>query len=456
VLQTYGDGGDLTSNSPYADTAALVAEMNSLSGCPVKFAVPTAQELSESSTFISYAIQIVDDVIPASQVVEISEFNIDGEEVESDITSITPCITGFDRISDILESFKLQNGLNLASIEGELQNIRFRTEDLVEQTEFDTEGINWQPLCVDGVQWYFADNATFEFGSPSVDDIETIYKQGDDGGITTVRPTGTTITQGYCPVSSPTNVSSAPSFSGITIDTSTPDSSVGGGFFTGINIVGTITITLTSGKVLTYTTDGSTARVTTLQDFSDVFNTHVSAFTSTVFNNDTLVLEEATISSAAIQEIEISNDDGSQVSTYTTFSLAAPSFDNFDLIRRILANAKNELEITNRDYAVLRNVATTVTTSVIDFSNVGVFGNLDDAVGAIITVKNGTLYSVIQPGAATNNPVTLGVPVSSGATVHIGKTPVYPLQDEVEIEKWRGATLSGTSDIIVQFYKYKI
>jgi len=447
VLQTYGDGGDLSSNSPYADIAALVSEMNSLSGCPVKFAVPTAQELSESSIFISYAIQIVDDVIPASQVVEISEFNIDGEEVESDITLITPCITGFDRIAEEIEKLKMEQTTNTVSTNQFLQQ-------LVLQTEFDSENINWQPMCVDGVQWYFADTATFEFGSPSVDDKETIYKQGDDGSYTTTRPTGTTITQGYCSVG---EVTSAPNFSGITFDSSIPSSIVGSGFFATLpNIVGTIVFTLNSGKVLTYTTDTLTARVQNLQDFCDVFNTHVSAFTCNIINGTELVIEEARISPSSITEILITNNDGSEASTYNTFTLTSSELDNLDLIRRDLQDVKNEVQILSKDYSILRNVATTVTTTIIDFTDVVTFGNIDDAVGAIITVKNGTLYSVIQPGATTNNPVTLGVPVTSGAVIHIGKTPLYPLQDEFEIEKWKGVTDAGTADIIVQFYKYKI
>jgi hypothetical protein len=453
VLQNYSDGGDLTNNSPYVDISALVNEMNNLSGIPFQFAVPTAKDLEDIN--YPFAIEVIEGTLTPDLFSSIDQFDLDGETPDEDtLVTFTPCITGFDRIAELLEDLKGQNTAQLTNILTEIQNSNVILESIREQTEFDTENINWQPMCVDGVQWYFADTATFEFGSPSVDDKETIYKQGDDGSYTTIRPTGTTITQGYCSVG---EVTSAPNFSGIVFDSSSPNSTVGSGFFATLpNIIGTIVFTLNSGKVLTYTTDGLTARVQNLQDFCDVFNTHVSAFTCNIINGTELVIEEARISPSSITEILITNDDDSETSTYNTFTLTSSELDNLDLIRRDLQDVKNEVQILSKDYSVLRNVATTVTTSVIDFTDVATFGNIDDAVGAIITVKNGTLYSVIQPGVASNNPVTLGVPVTSGATVHIGKTPIYSLQDEEEVIKWKGATDSGTADIIVQFYKYKI
>ena len=448
VQQTFSDGGAIAGGTnPYPTKADLINVLNALPGCPVTFADPTPFELSQSLIFIEYAIEIQDGTVPASQVIEMSEFTIDGEDVLSDISSVTPCITGFDRISEEVAKLSQTGGNQNIAILNELQTIR-------DHTEFDTETISWQPMCVDGVQWYFADSAIYEFGQTSVDNSEPVYKQGDNGPITSTRPTGTVFEYGSC---SAVNVRSIPSYSGITFDSDSPDVSLGGGFFGALPaVLGGITFTLTSGKVISFFTDGSTTRVQTLQDFCDIFNTHVSAFSCNVASGTTLVIEEAKISPSSIAQIVIVNDDGSSSSTYTTFSLASPDFDNLDLIRRDLQDTRNEIQILSRECSILRNVATTVTTTVVDFSDTVIFGNIDDVVGAIITVKNGTLYSVIQPGTTVNDPVTLGVPVSSGASVHIGKTPEYLSQDENEVLQWKGATDSGTADIIVQFYKYKI
>ncbi len=64
--------------------------------------------------------------------------------------------------------------------------------------EIDQESIDWQPICVDGVQYYFADNYNFDNSLSTRTFQPTLYKLGDNGVITTTRPTGTFI-QGYCP-----------------------------------------------------------------------------------------------------------------------------------------------------------------------------------------------------------------------------------------------------------------
>ena len=64
--------------------------------------------------------------------------------------------------------------------------------------EIDQESVDWNPICVNGVQYYFADNYNFNNVLSTRTFQPTLYKLGDNGAITTTRPTGTFI-QGYCP-----------------------------------------------------------------------------------------------------------------------------------------------------------------------------------------------------------------------------------------------------------------
>jgi len=76
-------------------------------------------------------------------------------------------------------------------------------EPCADADEIDLLHTNWLPICVDGVQWYVADKYTYN----NITGIEGIpvkvYKQGANGAIVTVAPTGTVIADGICAISQP-------------------------------------------------------------------------------------------------------------------------------------------------------------------------------------------------------------------------------------------------------------
>jgi hypothetical protein len=126
ALQSYSDGGDLTNNSPYADINALVNEMNNLSSIPFQFAAPTTKDLQAIN--YPFAIEVIEGTLTPDLFSSIDQFDLDGETPDEDtLITFTPCITGFDRISDTVESFKIQNDFRLVAIQSELQNIALNT-----------------------------------------------------------------------------------------------------------------------------------------------------------------------------------------------------------------------------------------------------------------------------------------------------------------------------------------
>ena len=73
-------------------------------------------------------------------------------------------------------------------------------EPCADADEIDLLHTNWLTICVDGVQWYVADKYTYN----NITGLEGIpvkvYKQGANGAIVTVAPTGTVIADGICQV----------------------------------------------------------------------------------------------------------------------------------------------------------------------------------------------------------------------------------------------------------------
>lgn len=74
---------------------------------------------------------------------------------------------------------------------------------LVEVCNFPTPSIeldllktNWLPICVNGSQWYVAEQSTIN-NSTGAETLVKIYKQGANGSISTSTPVGT-IVEGYC------------------------------------------------------------------------------------------------------------------------------------------------------------------------------------------------------------------------------------------------------------------
>ena len=63
--------------------------------------------------------------------------------------------------------------------------------------ENDLVRTNWLPICVDGAEWYVGERSEFN-NTTGVETLVKVYKEGADGAIVLVAPTGT-ITEGYCP-----------------------------------------------------------------------------------------------------------------------------------------------------------------------------------------------------------------------------------------------------------------
>ena len=71
-------------------------------------------------------------------------------------------------------------------------------EACIDSAELDLIKTNWLPICVDGVQWFVAEQSTFN-NTTGVESLPVkIYKQGADGAIVTTAPAGTVIADGYC------------------------------------------------------------------------------------------------------------------------------------------------------------------------------------------------------------------------------------------------------------------
>lgn len=75
------------------------------------------------------------------------------------------------------------------------------TDTLVKCNEDDIELVktNWLPICVDGVEWYVQDVSLYNSKTGIESGVAKSYKEGADGAIVTVAPTGLVITEGYCP-----------------------------------------------------------------------------------------------------------------------------------------------------------------------------------------------------------------------------------------------------------------
>jgi hypothetical protein len=78
-------------------------------------------------------------------------------------------------------------------------------EACTEVEEIDKVVTNWLPICVDGVQWYVAEQILFN-NATQTEVLTKIYKEGANGAIVTVAPTGT-IVDGSCPcISTPLGI----------------------------------------------------------------------------------------------------------------------------------------------------------------------------------------------------------------------------------------------------------
>jgi hypothetical protein len=75
------------------------------------------------------------------------------------------------------------------------------TLEACNQTETDKIVTNWLPFCVGGVQWYVAEQILFN-NATQTEVLTKIYKQGANGAVVTVAPTGV-IVDGECKVESP-------------------------------------------------------------------------------------------------------------------------------------------------------------------------------------------------------------------------------------------------------------
>jgi len=377
AAQTFSDNGDLSNNSPYADLAALVAEMNGLTGVPVQFGEPSQQDLV--ALFPNqFAIEILDGTILASQVVEIEAFTLDGDDPEqSEPFELAQCVTGFDYIAEEIKKDSALNDQRNLTIIDELQSL------------------------VNGIE------------------SETKYN-------------------------------------GLSFDFNNPDSALGGGISFPVTI-GLFSFTLRSGETLNYFTDAANPRPQSLQDLCDVFNSQIDLVNLNVLAGNTLVMEEGKILPNSITSLSISNDDGSAVSVWNTYTQINETLDNFSKIRRTLKDIKNEVETSNKQFAVYDTLRLEIDDSVFDFSSLSPFPNT--VVGASIIVESGQFRHLVQ-GDVPRNP-TFSAPIqgilsSSGANIKVGKTPEFPLQDKDEFSNWRAICDTGEEAIInVILYKFK-
>ena len=68
-----------------------------------------------------------------------------------------------------------------------------------QQAEIDLLKTVWLPICVNNTQWYVAEISTVNNSTGLETTSYKVYKQGGQGVITTVAPSGT-LTEGYCPI----------------------------------------------------------------------------------------------------------------------------------------------------------------------------------------------------------------------------------------------------------------
>jgi len=102
IEQIFTDNGILDQNSPFADAAALIAAMNGLVGCPVNFGLLSA--LDTGST--DFAIEILEGVVPAANVIEVDGIEIGGVSLDSIPVTIYPITTGFDFVAQEIRNLK--------------------------------------------------------------------------------------------------------------------------------------------------------------------------------------------------------------------------------------------------------------------------------------------------------------------------------------------------------------
>lgn len=121
IEQTFTDGSDLDSNSPYADAAALITAMNNLSGCPVTFG-----ELTPLDTGIAdFAIEVLDGTVAAANVIEVDGIEVDGVGLNSILQIIYPSLTGFDYVAQQIRNLTTDFnalGTKLDSIDNKLKS----------------------------------------------------------------------------------------------------------------------------------------------------------------------------------------------------------------------------------------------------------------------------------------------------------------------------------------------
>ena len=251
-------------------------------------------------------------------------------------------------------------------------------------------------------------------------------------------------------------VQSIPKYNGLSFAFNSPDSIVGGGLALPATI-GRFSFILRSGETLNYYTDAANPRVQSLQDLCDVFNSQVDLVSLNIFSGNNLVIEEAKLSPNAITELTISNDDDSEVSTWINLTNINQELDNFSKIRRTLKDIKNEVETSNKQFAVYDTQRIELDDGVFDFTSLSPFPNT--VVGASILVESGQFRHLVQgetPRNPTFSPPIQGILSSSGANIKIGKTPEFPLQDKDEFVNWKAICDTGDEAIInVIFYKFK-
>ncbi len=251
-------------------------------------------------------------------------------------------------------------------------------------------------------------------------------------------------------------VQSIPKYNGLSFTFNSPDSAVGGGLTLPATI-GRFSFILRSGETLNYYTDAVNPRVQSLQDLCDVFNSQVDLVSLNILSGNDLVIEEAKLSPNAITALTISNDDDSEASTWIDLTNTNEELDNFSKIRRTLKDIKNEVETSNKQFAVYDTQRIELDDGVFDFTSLSPFPNT--VVGASILVESGQFRHLVQgetPRNPTFSPPIQGILSSSGANIKIGKTPEFPLQDKDEFVNWKAICDTGDEAIInVIFYKFK-
>ena len=95
--------------------------MNSLSGCPVTFGELTPLDTGNAD----FAIEVLDGVVPASNVIEVDGIEVDGVGFNSILQIIYPSLTGFDYVAEQIRNLTTDFnalGTKLDSIDNKLKS----------------------------------------------------------------------------------------------------------------------------------------------------------------------------------------------------------------------------------------------------------------------------------------------------------------------------------------------